>query len=61
MADVPPDGDLQAEFVTFKYPLPHLGAALGGHATGEDRGDGIIFDGRRGQTSCPIRTSSRCI
>ena len=32
MADVHPDGDIPAEFVTFKYPLPHLGAALLGTA-----------------------------
>ncbi len=32
MPDTPPDGDIPAEFVSFKYPLPHLAQALLGSA-----------------------------
>jgi hypothetical protein len=32
MADTPPDGDMPAEFVSFKHPLPYLAQALLGKA-----------------------------
>jgi hypothetical protein len=32
MPDTPPDGDIPGEFVSFKYPLPHLAQALLGGA-----------------------------
>jgi len=32
MPDTLPDGDIPAEFVSFKYPLPHLAKALRGKA-----------------------------
>src|SRR5215212_203476 len=32
MADSPADGDIPAEFITFRYPLPHFSAALLGKA-----------------------------
>ena len=58
MADNPADGEIPAEFVTFRYPLPHFSAALRGTApvkivamgssstAGRDQGDVVPYPPR---------------
>jgi hypothetical protein len=58
MPDTLSDGDIPAEFVSFKYPLPHLAKALRGKAPVR-----IVAMRRRraGETLYLIRTAWRCI
>jgi hypothetical protein len=60
MADTPPDGDIPAEFVSLKYPLPNLAKALRGKAPVRIVAMGSSSTAGRG-TWCHIRTGSRCI
>ena len=62
MADAPrPMADIPAEFVDFKYPLPHLAQAFSRQGAGQDRRDRIVVDRGQRATSCLIRIGWRCI